>query len=43
LTLDRKIIIFSLVALAAGVVSFLAWSRGASKWPFTAPSPIPNR
>src|SRR6266498_619163 len=43
LTLDHKIIIFSLVALAAGVVSFLAWSRGASKWPFTAPSPIPNR
>src|SRR5262245_30281685 len=43
LTLDREIIIFSLVALAAGVVSFLAWSRGASKWPFTAPSPIPNR
>src|SRR5262245_18826160 len=43
LTLDREIIIFSLVALAAGVVSFLAWSRGASKWPFTTPSPIPNR
>jgi amino acid transporter len=43
LTLDREIIKFSLVALAAGVVSFLAWSRGASKWPFTAPSPIPNR
>jgi basic amino acid/polyamine antiporter, APA family len=43
LTLDRVIIIFSLVALATGVVSFLAWSRGASKWPFTAPSPIPNR
>src|SRR5262252_9058493 len=43
LTLDLKIIIFSLVALAAGVVSFLAWSRSASKWPFTAPSPIPNR
>jgi amino acid transporter len=43
LTLDREIIKFSLVALVAGVVSFLAWSRGASKWPFTAPSPIPNR
>jgi amino acid transporter len=43
LTLDRRVIIFSLVALAAGVISFLAWSRGASKWPFTAPSPIPNR
>ena len=43
LTLDRKIILFSLVALAAGIVSFLAWSRSASKWPFTAPSPIPNR
>jgi amino acid transporter len=43
LTLNPKIIIFSLAALAAGVVSFLAWSRSASKWPFTAPSPIPNR
>ena len=43
LTLDREIIKFSLVALVAGVVSFLAWSRGSSKWPFTAPSPIPNR
>src|SRR5262249_5807871 len=40
LTLDRKIIIFSLAALASGVVSFPAWWRGASKWPFTAPSPI---
>ena len=43
LTLDHKIIMVSLVALAVGVVSFLAWSRGSSKWPFTAPSPIPNR
>jgi amino acid transporter len=43
LTLDRKIILFSLVALGAGVISFLAWSRSASKWPFTVPSPIPNR
>jgi len=43
LTLDPEIIKFSLVALAAGVVSFLAWSRSSSKWPFTAPSPIPNR
>ena len=43
LTLDRKIILFSMVALAAGVISFLIWSRSASKWPFTAPSPIPNR
>src|SRR4030095_604259 len=43
LTLGPVIIIFSLVALAAGAVSFLAWSRSASKWPFTAPSPIPNR
>ena len=31
------------LALVAGVVSFLAWSRSSSKWPFTAPSPIPNR
>jgi amino acid transporter len=43
LTLDPEIIKFSLVAMAVGVVSFLAWSRSASKWPFTAPSPIPNR
>jgi amino acid transporter len=43
LTLDRKIILFSMVALAAGVISFLTWSRSASKWPFTAPLPIPNR
>src|SRR5215470_1955417 len=42
LTLDRKIILFSMVALVAGVISFLTWSRSASKWPFTAPSPIPN-
>jgi amino acid transporter len=43
LTLDREIILFSLVALAAGVVSFLAWARSVAKWPFTAPSSIPNR
>jgi amino acid transporter len=43
LTLDRKIILFSLVALAVGVVSFLVWSRSASKWPFKATAPIPNR
>jgi amino acid transporter len=36
LTLDHKVIIFSLVTLAAGVISFLAWSRSASKWPFIA-------
>ncbi|MGH9939051.1 MAG: APC family permease [Blastocatellia bacterium] len=43
LTLDRKIILFSLVALAVGVVSFLAWSRSASKWPFKTSGSIPNR
>jgi amino acid transporter len=43
LTLDRPVIIFSLVALAVGVVSFLAWSRSASKWPFKTTVPIPNR
>jgi hypothetical protein len=43
LTLDPDIILFSLAALAVGVVSFLAWSRSASKWPFKAPAPIPNR
>ncbi|MGE0126579.1 MAG: APC family permease [Blastocatellales bacterium] len=43
LTLDSKIIQFSLVALAAGVVSFLVWSRSASKWPFKVSASIPNR
>src|SRR5215468_5954701 len=43
LTLDLPVIMFSLVALALGVGSFLIWSRSASKWPFKAPAPIPNR
>jgi len=43
LTLDLPVIKFSLVALALGVGSFLVWSRSASKWPFKAPAPIPNR
>jgi amino acid transporter len=43
LTLDLKIILFSLAALATGVVGFLVWSRYTSKWPFTAPPFIPNR
>jgi amino acid transporter len=43
LTLDLKIILFTLVALVVGVISFLAWSRSASKWPFNGPAPIPNR
>src|SRR5215510_11825902 len=43
LTLGREVIMFSLVALALGVGSFLVWSRSASKWPFKAPAPIPNR
>lgn len=43
LTLGRLIILFSLAALAIGVVSFLIWSRSASKWPFKASTPIPNR
>ena len=43
LTLDLQIIMFSLVALATGVVCFLAWSRSASKWPFKSTVPIPNR
>lgn len=43
LTLDRPVIIFSLVALAVGVVSFLVWSRSISKWPFKTSAPIPNR
>jgi len=43
LTLGRQIIIFSLMALAVGVVCFLVWSRSESKWPFKTPAPIPNR
>ena len=43
LTLDRLIILFSLAALAIGVVSFLIWSRSASKWPFKTSVSIPNR
>ncbi len=43
LTLDRTIILFSLLALAIGVVCFLFWSRSASKWPFNTSSSIPNR
>jgi hypothetical protein len=43
LTLGRQIIVFSLIALAVGVVCFLVWSRSESKWPFKTPAPIPNR
>ncbi len=43
LTLDVQIILFSLAALAVGVVSFLIWSRSASKWPFNTSKLIPNR
>ncbi len=43
LTLDRPIILFSLAAMAIGIISFLLWSRSTSKWPFQAPVTIPNR
>src|SRR5262245_17927752 len=43
LTLDLRISVFSLLALAVGVISFLIWSRSASKWPFKTTVPIPNR
>ena len=43
LTLDPKIILFSLAALAVGIISFLIWSRSTSRWPFQAPAAIPNR
>ena len=36
LTLDPLIILFSLAALALGALSFLAWSRSTSMWPFVA-------
>ncbi|HMZ22400.1 MAG TPA: amino acid permease, partial [Blastocatellia bacterium] len=34
LTLDWKIILMSLAALAIGVGSFLAWSASTARWPF---------
>lgn len=42
LTLDPLIILFSLAALALGALSFLAWSRSTSKWPFAA-RPLSSR
>lgn len=36
LTLDLKLIVYSLSALAMGVVCFLLWSRLTARWPFTA-------
>jgi amino acid transporter len=42
-TLPQRVILFSLAALALGVISFLLWSRGTSRWPFAAPAGIPNR
>jgi amino acid transporter len=43
LTLDVRIILFSLVAMAIGVVSFLVWSFMTSRWPFQSAATIPNR
>ncbi len=34
LTLDTWIILYSLLALAVGVISFLLWSRVTDRWPF---------
>jgi len=42
-TLDLQIILFSLVALVVGVISFLIWSRNAAKWPFQPAVTTPNR
>jgi amino acid transporter len=42
LTLDPRIILFSLAAMAIGVVSFLIWSFTTSRWPFQSAA-IPNR
>ena len=41
MTLDLWIILYSLLALAVGVISFLLWSRFTSRWPFQA-APITN-
>jgi amino acid transporter len=43
LTLDQKIIIFSIVALIIGIISFLIWAAISSKWPFEREVAIPNR
>jgi amino acid transporter len=43
LTLDAKIIRFSLAAMAIGAISFLIWSRSTAKWPFQSAAAIPNR
>ncbi len=34
MTLDLKIILYSLAALAIGIVCFLIWSRATERWPF---------
>lgn len=41
MTLDLWIILYSLLALAVGVISFLLWSRFTSRWPFQT-APITN-
>ena len=33
-TTDPSVILFGLVALAAGIVCFLAWARHTKEWPF---------
>src|SRR5262245_41901343 len=42
-TLSKEVILFSLAALAIGIVSFLIWSRSTSRWPFQSAVTIPNR
>jgi amino acid transporter len=42
-TLPQKVILFSLIALMAGLVSFVFWSKNNAKWPFQSAATIPNR
>lgn len=42
-TLPQQVILFSLVALGVGAVSFLLWSKLTSRWPFQTAVTIPNR
>ncbi|MDX2044020.1 MAG: amino acid permease [Acidobacteriota bacterium] len=42
MTLDVKIILLSLAALAVGVVCFLIWSRLTKRWPFQPPDALSN-
>lgn len=41
-TLPKKVLLFSLVVLALGILLFLAWSRFTDRWPFAKTPNIPK-